>query len=184
MHQITAAVIVPPRATPRRSTHPPAMSGFDASCGTRKMEDKGYLLMASSDSFFSRAMLSAFASLPALPVLLPVSALAQLPVSPTGQTPGTEFLPSWNDTAAKKAIFNFVGRLTKQRLRRFRPPAERIATFDNHGTLWAEHIGLRPIAAFGNSDGDVQSLRPQSLPSANSKKRSMPPQRRVGSSWI
>src|ERR1700710_539280 len=47
-------------------------------------------------------------------------------------------LPSWNDTAPKKAIMAFVERVTKPGSPDFVPPAERIATFDNDGTLWAE----------------------------------------------
>src|SRR5438552_11330245 len=47
-------------------------------------------------------------------------------------------LPSWNDTAPRKAIVAFVERVTKQGSPDFVPPAERIATFDNDGTLWAE----------------------------------------------
>jgi hypothetical protein len=47
-------------------------------------------------------------------------------------------LPSWNDTAAKQAIVDFVGRVTKAGAPDFVPPAERIATFDNDGTLWVE----------------------------------------------
>ena len=47
-------------------------------------------------------------------------------------------LPSWNDTAPKKAILEFVGRVTKAGSADFVPPAERIATFDNDGCLWAE----------------------------------------------
>jgi phosphoserine phosphatase len=49
-----------------------------------------------------------------------------------------ESLPSWNDTAPRKAIVTFVERVTKQGSPDFVPPAERIATFDNDGTLWAE----------------------------------------------
>jgi phosphoglycolate phosphatase-like HAD superfamily hydrolase len=49
-----------------------------------------------------------------------------------------EPLPSWNDTAPKKAIVAFVERVTKQGSPDFVLPAERIATFDNDGTLWAE----------------------------------------------
>jgi phosphoserine phosphatase len=49
-----------------------------------------------------------------------------------------EPLPSWNDTAPKKAIVTFVERVTKQGSPDFVPPEERIATFDNDGTLWAE----------------------------------------------
>jgi hypothetical protein len=44
-------------------------------------------------------------------------------------------LPSWNDTAPKKAIIAFVAKATKEGSPDFVPPAERIATFDNDGTL-------------------------------------------------
>jgi len=47
-------------------------------------------------------------------------------------------LPSWADAAPKKAIMAFVDRVTKQDSSEFVPTAERIATFDNDGTLWAE----------------------------------------------
>lgn len=47
-------------------------------------------------------------------------------------------LPSWSEGAAKKAIVNFVGRVTTAGGKDFVPPAERIATFDNDGTLWSE----------------------------------------------
>src|SRR5688500_9452050 len=47
-------------------------------------------------------------------------------------------LPSWNDSAPKKAIVAFVEKVTKEGSSDFVPPAERIATFDNDGCLWAE----------------------------------------------
>jgi len=47
-------------------------------------------------------------------------------------------LPSWNDAAPKKAIVAFVERVTKEGSPDFVQPNERIATFDNDGTLWAE----------------------------------------------
>jgi phosphoserine phosphatase len=47
-------------------------------------------------------------------------------------------LPSWNDTPTKQAIVEFVGRVTKSGGPYFVAPAERIATFDNDGTLWVE----------------------------------------------
>ena len=47
-------------------------------------------------------------------------------------------LPSWNDTGPKKAIFEFVERVTKEGGPDFIPVNERIATFDNDGTLWVE----------------------------------------------
>jgi hypothetical protein len=48
-------------------------------------------------------------------------------------------LPSWNEGAAKQAILSFVNAVTREGLPDFVPPAERIATFDNDGTLWVEH---------------------------------------------
>ena len=47
-------------------------------------------------------------------------------------------LPSWNDSTAKSAILDFVARVTQQGGTDFVPPAARIATFDNDGTLWCE----------------------------------------------
>jgi len=47
-------------------------------------------------------------------------------------------LPSWNDTTPKKAIVAFVERVTKEGSPDFVPVPERIATFDNDGTLWCE----------------------------------------------
>ena len=51
----------------------------------------------------------------------------------------TDPLPSWNDGAAKQAIVEFVKDTTTQGSPKFVPPAERIATFDQDGTLWVEH---------------------------------------------
>ncbi len=51
----------------------------------------------------------------------------------------TDPLPSWNDGTAKKAIVEFVQSTTTQGGPRFVPPSERIATFDQDGTLWVEH---------------------------------------------
>lgn len=47
-------------------------------------------------------------------------------------------LPSWNDGKAKTAIVEFVRRVTQEGGPNYVKPAERIATFDNDGTLWAE----------------------------------------------
>ena len=89
--------------------------------------------MKSTDRFLSvnrRWMLAALTALPALPLLPSISAIAQ--------TATSDGLPSWNDTATKKAIVTFVERVTKQGSSDFVPEPERIATFDNDGTLWAE----------------------------------------------
>lgn len=48
-------------------------------------------------------------------------------------------LPSWNEGASKSAILQFVQRATEEGGPHFVPPEERIATFDNDGTLWSEH---------------------------------------------
>jgi phosphoglycolate phosphatase-like HAD superfamily hydrolase len=51
---------------------------------------------------------------------------------------GDETLPSWKDGPAKQAIVDFVGNATAAGGRLFIPQPERIAVFDNDGTLWAE----------------------------------------------
>ena len=48
-------------------------------------------------------------------------------------------LPSWADTAARAAILDFIGRVTNEAGPEFVPPPERIAVFDNDGTLWCEY---------------------------------------------
>ena len=47
-------------------------------------------------------------------------------------------LPSWNNGAAKQSILRFIDRITREDSPDFVPPSERIAVFDNDGTLWAE----------------------------------------------
>lgn len=47
-------------------------------------------------------------------------------------------LPSWNEGAARGTILDFVERVTREDGPHFVPPAERIAVFDNDGTLWCE----------------------------------------------
>ena len=92
--------------------------------------------MSPNPSFFGvsrRVLLSALAAIPAFSgPILPMSARAR-----TGASGGP--LPSWNDGATKQAILNFVTAITRKGSPDFVPPAERIATFDNDGTLWVEH---------------------------------------------
>src|SRR6478752_4476475 len=67
-------------------------------------------------------------------------------------------LPSWNDTAPKQAIVAFVEKVTKEGSLDFVPAPERIATFDNDGTLWAE----QPIyVQFRFALDRVKALAPQ-----------------------
>jgi hypothetical protein len=76
--------------------------------------------------------MSALACLPAVSGLF-------LPVPTSAQTGTAAILPSWNDSAAKQAIVDFVAAVTREGSPDFVPAAERIATFDNDGTLWVEH---------------------------------------------
>lgn len=70
----------------------------------------------------------------------------------------TDPLPSWNDGPAKQAIVAFVTDVTREGSPDFVPPAERIATFDNDGTLWIE----QPIyVQFAYALDRVKALAPQ-----------------------
>jgi phosphoglycolate phosphatase-like HAD superfamily hydrolase len=53
-------------------------------------------------------------------------------------TQAQDSLPSWNEGPSKKSIVDFVAKVTQKGSPEFVPPAERIAAFDNDGTLWAE----------------------------------------------
>ncbi len=58
----------------------------------------------------------------------------------------TDPLPSWNDGPAKQAIIAFVTDVTREGSPDFVPPPERIATFDNDGTLWSEQPSYVQLA--------------------------------------
>ena len=47
-------------------------------------------------------------------------------------------LPSWNDGATKQSIIEFVTKVTAEGGPDYVKPEERVATFDNDGTLWCE----------------------------------------------
>jgi phosphoglycolate phosphatase-like HAD superfamily hydrolase len=67
-------------------------------------------------------------------------------------------LPSWNDGQAKKAILEFVAAVTDKDNRDYVEPADRIATFDNDGTLWVEYpMYTQALFAFDR----VKKLAPQ-----------------------
>jgi phosphoglycolate phosphatase-like HAD superfamily hydrolase len=59
-------------------------------------------------------------------------------LSTSGAFGSADPLPSWNDTGPKKAIMAFVEKIVKEASPEFVSAPERIATFDNDGTLWAE----------------------------------------------
>jgi hypothetical protein len=77
-----------------------------------------------------RVILSAFAALPALSTICLATA--------TARRAAGDPLHSWNNGAVKRAIVDFVNRVTRRGSPDFVPVAERIAAFDNDGTLWAE----------------------------------------------
>jgi hypothetical protein len=69
-----------------------------------------------------------------------VAALAAVPAR------ADEPLPSWNDGPAKRAIIRLVERVTREGGPDFVPVPERIATFDNDGTLWSEKPAYVQVA--------------------------------------
>jgi len=76
-------------------------------------------------------------------------------------------LASWNDTAATKAIVEFVERVTNEGGPDYVPPAERVAVFDNDGTLWCEkpiqiEVGfiLKRLAEMAAADVALQDRQP------------------------
>ena len=74
-------------------------------------------------------------------VVVALSACAPAPgAAPRGATTAAakDPLPSWNDGATKTAIVDFVHAVTTEGSKDFVPATQRIATFDNDGTLWAE----------------------------------------------
>jgi len=60
------------------------------------------------------------------------------PLSSAGAAVAADPLPSWNDGPTKQSIFSFVEKVTREGSPFFVPVPERIATFDNDGTLWCE----------------------------------------------
>ncbi len=71
-----------------------------------------------------------------LPHLLAVALAPGLAMAQTAAPAAA--LPSWRDGAARRAILDFVTAVTTERGPDFVPPAQRIAVFDNDGTLWVE----------------------------------------------
>ena len=76
-------------------------------------------------------------------------------------------LHSWKDTKTKQDILDFVAAVTDESSADYVPPAERIAAFDNDGTLWCEKpmyiqldLLLRKLAGQAESDSSLQSQQP------------------------
>lgn len=63
------------------------------------------------------------------------------------QTAMADLLISWNDGAAKQALVGSITRVTEPGSPDFVPPRERIAVFDNAGTLWCEQPAPPELAS-------------------------------------
>lgn len=61
-----------------------------------------------------------------------------IPINPRKKNKSSATLSSWNDSASKTNIINFVSNVTNPESPDFVPVKDRIATFDNDGTLWSE----------------------------------------------
>src|SRR2546422_570470 len=70
--------------------------------------------------------------------VLPAFFGAIVPIADQARAQTPDPLPSWNDGAAKRSIIDFVARVTRDGGPDYVKPAERIAVFDNDGTLWSE----------------------------------------------
>ena len=90
---------------------------------------------------------------------------AQPPASATRDQPARasseELLRSWNEGAAKRAIVEFVGRVTREGGPDFVPVPERIAVFDNDGTLWTEQPIYNQLAFAFDRVRALQAKHPE-----------------------
>ncbi len=84
-------------------------------------------------------------------------ALAFHPRSANSQDP----LPSWNDTDTKRAIVAFVDKVTAEGTADFVPEDQRIATFDNDGTLWSEQPFYAQLAFIFDRVRDLAPEHPK-----------------------
>jgi phosphoglycolate phosphatase-like HAD superfamily hydrolase len=79
----------------------------------------------------------------------------------------SDFLESWNDTPTKQAILDFVAAVTDEAKPQYIAPSDRIAVFDNDGTLWCEKpmyiqldYLLRKLAAQAEDDPTLRAKQP------------------------
>jgi phosphoglycolate phosphatase-like HAD superfamily hydrolase len=78
-----------------------------------------------------------------------------------------DLLPSWNDGPAKKTIIEFVQATTDKENPKYVPPEDRIATFDQDGTLWVEHpmytqvvYCLEQVPALATKKPELKNMEP------------------------
>ena len=108
---------------------------------------------APSPGIDRRALLATLVTLPALSTPF-------LPASAPAQTPGG-LLSSWNDGPAKQAIFNFVRATIDRSSPTYVFPEDRIAVFDQDGTLWVEHPMYTQVIYCLDRVPDVVAKKPE-----------------------
>jgi phosphoglycolate phosphatase-like HAD superfamily hydrolase len=102
-----------------------------------------------------------------LSALIVSTATAAMPLSARLALAQGDPLPSWNDGANKQSILNFVVAVTKEGSADFIPAPQRIATFDNDGTLWCEQpmyvqlaFALERVKALSNQHPEWKTKQP------------------------
>jgi len=73
-----------------------------------------------------------------LTIITLITLIFSLVYAAAAETQANDPLPSWNEGTSKQAIIRFVEDASTEGRSRFVPPAQRIAVFDNDGTLWSE----------------------------------------------
>jgi phosphoglycolate phosphatase-like HAD superfamily hydrolase len=101
-----------------------------------------------------RVLVSSLVALPALSTAL-LSSPAQAQTTPSAP------LASWNEGPAKQAIVDFVRATTDQGSSKFVPSEDRIATFDQDGTLWVEHPIYTQVTYCLDRVPDVVAAKPE-----------------------
>jgi hypothetical protein len=94
-------------------------------------------------------------------VLLPALSTTLLSSPVQAQTTPTAPLASWNEGPAKQAIVDFVRATTDQGSSKFVPAEDRIATFDQDGTLWVEHPIYTQVTYCLDRVPDVVATKPE-----------------------
>ena len=111
--------------------------------------------IATSPGIDRRSLLATLGLLPVLPVpLFPTSAPAQAPTS-------SGSLPSWNEGPAKQAIIDFVRATSDRSSASYVAPEDRIAVFDQDGTLWVEHPMYTQVIYCLDRVPDVVAKKPE-----------------------
>jgi hypothetical protein len=81
-------------------------------------------------------------------LVLTCKAYSLLHAQPQSKDNSLDPLPSWNEGKVKQAIIEYVSKVTDSASGSFIPSVDRIATFDNDGTLWAERPYIQELFTF------------------------------------